>query len=62
MANTPVTSIRLPDDLKDWLSKKARVENRSLANSIITTLRAVKAAEERRKPNSQKFNPNSDSG
>ena len=49
MANTPVTSIRLPEDLKEWLDKKAQEQNRSRANCIITILRDVKAAEKKKR-------------
>ncbi len=46
MANTPVTSMRFPEDLKAWLQKKAHAENRSLANWVITRLYEIKAAED----------------
>ena len=39
MANTPVTSIRLPEDIREWADKKAQEQNRSRANFIITVLR-----------------------
>ena len=47
MANTPVTSIRLPDDLKEWLDAKAAEQNRSRANLIITILRDIRAADKK---------------
>lgn len=49
MANTPVTSIRLPEDIRDWADKKAQEQNRSRANFIITVLRDKMAAEKKSK-------------
>jgi len=46
MANTPVTSMRFPEDLKAWLQKKAQAENRSLANWVITRLYELKSADD----------------
>ena len=48
MANTPVTSIRLPEDIREWADKKAREQNRSRANLIITVLRDAMRSEARR--------------
>lgn len=47
MANTPVTSIRLPDDIREWADKRAQEQTRSRANFIITVLRKQMEAEKR---------------
>lgn len=45
---TPVTSIRLPEDIREWADKKAQEQNRSRANLIITVLRDAMRSEARR--------------
>lgn len=35
MATSQVTSLRIPQDLKDWAQEQARSENRSLGNWIV---------------------------
>lgn len=41
--NTPVMSLRIPDELRKKLEKLAEKENRSLSNLIVTMLdKAVK--------------------
>ena len=45
MANTPVTSLRLPEDLKEWIQAKADADNRSMGNWIVTKLSELRAAE-----------------
>lgn len=49
MANTPVTSLRIPEDLKEWARKQAQTENRSLGNWIVRLIQDRKAAEKKRK-------------
>lgn len=45
MANTPVTSIRLPDDVREWADQKAAEQDRSRAYVIIQVLRDVMRGE-----------------
>ena len=45
MANTPVTSIRLPEDVREWADRKAAEQDRSRANFIIRVLRERMAAD-----------------
>ncbi len=45
---TPVTSIRLPEDIREWADQKAQEQNRSRANLIITVLRDAMRSEARR--------------
>jgi predicted DNA-binding protein len=41
--NTPVTAVRIPEELREKLQKLAEKENRSLSNLIVTILeKAVK--------------------
>ena len=54
MANTPVTSLRLPEDLKEWVQGKAEAENRSMGNWIVTRLRQMKDAEAKPERKSRK--------
>ena len=35
MANTPVTSLRIPEELKERAKKQAKTERRSLGNWIL---------------------------
>jgi len=43
MANTPVTSLRIPEDLKEWARKQAQAEHRSFGNWIVTLIQEKKA-------------------
>ena len=45
MANTPVTSIRLPDDVREWADRKAQEQGRSRGNFIVQLLRERMAVE-----------------
>lgn len=36
--------LRMPEDLKEWVKKKARMEGRSMNNTIVQILREMKAA------------------
>jgi predicted transcriptional regulator len=36
--NTPVTAVRIPEELREKLQKLAEKENRSLSNLIVTLL------------------------
>ncbi|MBK8467815.1 MAG: hypothetical protein IPL32_18545 [Chloracidobacterium sp.] len=45
MANTPVTSIRLPDDVREWADRKAADQDRSRAYVIVQVLRNVMSGE-----------------
>ena len=54
MANTPVTSLRLPEDLKEWVQGRAEAENRSMGNWIVTRLRQMKDAEAKPERKSRK--------
>lgn len=49
MANTPVTSLRIPEDLKEWAQKKARADNRSLGNWIVKLMEDERAADKKAK-------------
>jgi hypothetical protein len=39
------TSIRLPPDLRAWLTAKAAADSRSLSSQIVQTLRAAMTSE-----------------
>lgn len=44
MAKTVVISVRLPDDLADWIKANAEKETRSINGEIIHQLKIAKAA------------------
>lgn len=43
MANTPVTSMRIPSELKEWAQKQAQAENRSLGNWVVKLIQDKRA-------------------
>ena len=45
MANTPVTSLRLPEDVREWADKRAAEQDRSRAYIIVQVLRDVMRGE-----------------
>jgi len=45
MANTPVTSIRLPDDVREWADRQAHEQGRSRGNFIVQVLREKMSGE-----------------
>lgn len=50
MANTPVTSLRIPEDLKERAQELAERDGRSLSNWIVRLIREkVEAAAEKRR-------------
>lgn len=49
MANTPVTSLRIPEDLKEWAQRQAQAESRSLGNWIVKLIQDKKASERKGK-------------
>ncbi|NGO49751.1 Arc family DNA-binding protein [Allomesorhizobium camelthorni] len=42
-------SIRIPDDLKEWLQDRAKEDDRSVNSYIVQLLRAAKAMQDTRK-------------
>lgn len=56
--DTVLTSIRLPQDLYDYLSVKAESENRTLTNTIVTMLLEHEEMEARLKSINEMMNVN----